>query len=123
MIQCVSCRRHFRAEETSCPFCGDQVRSAAGRAFKALASGVSMVILAACYGPSGGKLYETGCFDSDGTVCDEDMDGFSPAEGDCDDTNAAIKPDAAEVCDDTLDNDCDTLVDLDDSEDCVVSAG
>ena len=43
---------------------------------------------------------------------DADGDGFTEAD-DCDDTNAAVNPDAAEVCD-GLDNDCDALVDDED---------
>jgi hypothetical protein len=57
-----------------------------------------------------------------GTACtDGDGDGFA-MEGsscgaiDCDDNNAAINPGAAEVCDDTTDNDCDGNMDCDDSE-------
>ena len=41
---------------------------------------------------------------------DGDDDGFTVAEGDCDDENAAINPDADEVCDE-VDNDCDDEVD------------
>lgn len=41
---------------------------------------------------------------------DLDGDGFSANEGDCDDENAAVNPDALEVCD-GLDNDCNTKID------------
>ncbi len=44
---------------------------------------------------------------------DADGDGFN-VDVDCDDTNAAINPDAAEVCD-GVDNDCDSLVDDEDA--------
>ena len=48
--------------------------------------------------------------DSAEVPMDEDGDGFLPSEGDCDDGNSAVHPEAAEVCD-GLDNDCDEAVD------------
>ena len=66
---------------------------------------------------------------------DNDMDGFGDPNNsvqayiappgyvedntDCDDAEAAINPVEAEICDDGIDNDCDELVDNQDSEDCV----
>ena len=47
---------------------------------------------------------------------DADGDGYTVAEGDCDDANASVHPGAVEVCDDNIDNDCDGRIDcLDDS--------
>ncbi len=43
---------------------------------------------------------------------DRDGDGFTPNDGDCDDANPMLHPDADEVCDD-LDNNCDGLLDID----------
>jgi hypothetical protein len=40
-----------------------------------------------------------------------DNDGFTIAQGDCDDTNPMIKPGMAEICGDGLDNDCDGVAD------------
>ena len=42
---------------------------------------------------------------------DHDGDGYSMAQGDCDDTNAAVHPGATEICNDGLDNDCDGVAD------------
>jgi len=35
---------------------------------------------------------------------------------DCDDAEPLVNPDALEMCEDLIDNDCDTLVDCDDSD-------
>ncbi|MBW2976222.1 hypothetical protein KY347_02130 [Candidatus Woesearchaeota archaeon] len=51
------------------------------------------------------------------TACDADGDGYG-TDTDCDDTHADINPGAAEICDDSLDNDCDSLTDCEDHADC-----
>ncbi|MGK0359841.1 MAG: hypothetical protein ACI9U2_002147, partial [Bradymonadia bacterium] len=51
--------------------------------------------------------------DCDGTIdegCDLDGDGFTPADGDCDDDEPLAFPNNPEACDD-IDNDCDGTVD------------
>ena len=48
------------------------------------------------------------------TQCEAPTDYVS-LDGDCDDTETAINPDATEVCD-TVDNDCDGDIDFDDSD-------
>jgi hypothetical protein len=40
---------------------------------------------------------------------DYDQDGFSAADGDCDDGNAAVNPEAEEICD-GVDNNCDSIL-------------
>jgi Synergist-CTERM protein sorting domain-containing protein len=42
---------------------------------------------------------------------DQDNDGLSPNQGDCDDANRDVHPGLAEVCGDRLDNDCNGLYD------------
>lgn len=49
------------------------------------------------------------------TVCP--TDGYVMQTGDCSDDDAAVNPGAEEICGDSIDNDCDGLVD----EDCTVS--
>jgi hypothetical protein len=41
---------------------------------------------------------------------DDDRDGYTPEDGDCDDDAPGIHPDAEEICD-GVDNDCDELID------------
>ena len=61
-----------------------------------------------------GTFYVDEDGDGYGTTAIEGCDGAGAAEGgDCDDENPDIHPGAVEVCD-TVDNDCDTLVDDDD---------
>jgi hypothetical protein len=43
---------------------------------------------------------------------DLDGDGFSPADGDCDDADPLVHPGAREVCDDGIDNNCNGAVDV-----------
>ncbi len=46
------------------------------------------------------------CYDCIDSELDEDGDGFSPAQGDCNDNNVLVGPGLVEVCD-GIDNDCD----------------
>ncbi|MEM4247727.1 MAG: MopE-related protein, partial [Candidatus Nanoarchaeia archaeon] len=53
---------------------------------------------------------------------DSDSDGYNLSADecgipDCDDSNSSIYPNATEICDDTIDNDCDELID-DEDPDC-----
>jgi hypothetical protein len=54
--------------------------------------------------------------DSQPSDVDGDGDGVTVDNGDCDDEDATIYPGADEVCDDSIDNDCDTLLDCADTD-------
>ena len=62
------------------------------------------------WGGYGGSYFNTGGRYAVAPSVDHDGDGFSKCQGDCNDSNAAIHPGAAEICD-GLDNDCDGIVD------------
>lgn len=102
MTPCPTCARHLFSADATCPFCATRV-SGARRVFNMVGGAVTAVVLAACYGS---PPKETG----DTSPTDFDADGYT-ADVDCNDADDAVHPDAVEVCDDTVDNDCDTLVD------------
>lgn len=52
---------------------------------------------------------------NDSCAIDDDGDGWSPDDGDCDDTDASVYPGAMDVYD-LVDNDCDALIDEDEVE-------
>ncbi len=49
----------------------------------------------------------------DESTLDHDRDGYSPAQGDCDDYDMTVSPGETEWCDDGIDNDCDGYIDED----------
>ncbi len=63
--------------------------------------------------------YGTGDFGTPGednrdcNLIDFDLDGYTPADGDCDDGNATVSPSSPEICD-NLDNNCNGLTDEED---------
>ena len=58
------------------------------------------------------RLAELTATDSADLTLDDDADGWSILDGDCDDTDPSAYPDAPEMCD-RVDNDCDNLTDED----------
>ncbi|MGR3310440.1 MAG: SBBP repeat-containing protein, partial [Candidatus Brocadiales bacterium] len=84
-----------------------------------------------CGGPRSGEICNddidndgdglVDCRDPDCQFKDEDGDTFiaAPCGDDCDDTNPAVNPDATELCDDGVDNDCDGVKCSEGDPDCI----
>ncbi len=104
MTPCMSCSRYIRNDGDECPFCGTS-SPVMMNLKRATVVALTPLFLAACYG---GAPVPEGYEDFDG-------DGWMEVD-DCDDNNAAVNPDADEVCDDDIDNNCDGVID---EEDCV----
>ena len=70
---------------------------------------MALLVFAACNGPTAKDSGKDDSGVDDSTPLDDgDGDGFT-ADADCDDGDAAINPDAPEVCD-GADNNCDCLL-------------
>jgi len=61
-------------------------------------------------GYDGGAYLDTGATYDLSASIDNDGDGYSECQGDCDDANPAIHPSASEVCN-GIDDDCDDVID------------
>lgn len=100
---CGSCGAFARQDDLLCPSCGASDLPAA-RAALLVALG-----LAACgeKDPDDSQVMaEYGVADTS-SYLDQDGDGFTPAEGDCDDNDAAVNPNATETTGDAVDSNCD----------------
>ncbi len=54
-----------------------------------------------------GRVDTVGSFVDTSSTSDNDQDGYSPRQGDCDDGDASINPGATETVNDGVDSNCD----------------
>ena len=101
--RCPACGLPIIGEGTACPSCS-QARPRRSKTLTALTAAtlLGLVVTAACERNTV-ALY--GAPDS-GNYDDEDGDGWSPVDGDCDDTDPDIHPDAEETAGDGIDSNC-----------------
>ena len=111
MKACSTCGCYCRPIDVSCPHCGVGFGSGLpGRASAALLLGLTVGALNGCvsgakYGsPDSGAAAEYGVPDT--AMIDGDGDGWTPMDGDCDDSNADIHPEATETPGDGVDSNC-----------------
>ena len=113
MVICSSCGRHVLSLSPICPFCA--ASSLPGKIVAAAGALVTPIVLSACYGAPPCDTADLVDADGDGfQVCTSY--GYVPGPEDCDDAVATVNPDATEVCDDTIDNDCDYNADAADAD-------
>ena len=103
LIQCTQCHQHLFAVDANCSFCGAVV---VGEAEASIRPSMGALLLGLLMG---------GCDDGDDgsvalygvPVTDNDEDGWAAEDGDCDDNDASIHPDAEETPGDGVDSNCD----------------
>jgi hypothetical protein len=101
---CPTCGCHVRiADPGGCPHCGAArpTSSALPRAAAAVLMGLA---LAGCDGPSTDAV---ALYGDVVTSTDDDGDGWALQDGDCDDGDETINPDATETAGDGIDSNCD----------------
>ena len=120
LVVCPKCQRHTLVSAQECSHCGSVVAGSGGQLLKTAGAALLGLSMTACNGggddtgdpqpeygvPDTGNQAEYGVPDT-GMYEDNDGDGYSEADGDCDDTNADIYPGAPETPGDGVDSNCD----------------
>lgn len=112
MKACSSCGCYCRSGDTACPHCGvSMVTSGSSRRTTAalllgLAIGLNGCPMQSKYGlPDTGAQAEYGVPDTS-SYADADDDGWTIADGDCNDDDDTIHPEAVETAGDGVDSNC-----------------
>jgi hypothetical protein len=101
LIPCARCGQHHLRSDARCPHCGAGRVHSAGRSRAALALGLGLAGCATTTALYGVEVTDTSFY------ADVDGDGFSQADGDCNDADDAVFPGAPELPGDGVDSDCD----------------
>ena len=101
MLPCSRCASPVQSNALGCPYCGAASSTQEVRPAALLMLGLSLSACEQIAQPEYGvAITDTGWIDNDG-------DGFTPQDGDCDDNNPDINPDAEETAGDGVDSNCD----------------
>lgn len=102
---CPRCACFYRLTDATCPHCAAPRSSTPSRAAAVLLAGLALTGAPGCpvskYGIAPAYGVEDTSFEED-----EDGDGWTVGDGDCDDSDAAIHPEAAETPGDGVDSNC-----------------
>ena len=120
---CGSCARHILSSDNQCPHCGDSISFSQQSSPRRMSMATALLFgfsLGACGDKddtSSEPIVQPSAEPEYGVaMVDNDEDGFFEYVDDCDDNDPAINPDAEEICDDGVDNDCDQSIDADDPD-------
>jgi hypothetical protein len=109
LIACAACGQHVLSSACACAHCGAKLKDCGLRSTAAAA--LMGLALAACGDKDGNDsdspIQTDYGFADSGYSEDLDGDGYTVAEGDCDDNNPNAYPGAAEAADDGIDTNCD----------------
>jgi len=101
MTPCIRCAAPMPRDGLGCPHCGTTSSEPAVRSGAMVLLGLS---LTACGLRGGDALY--GGPITDTAFVDNDGDGYAEEDGDCDDNDPNIHPDAEETAGDGVDSNC-----------------
>ncbi|MCB9744282.1 MAG: putative metal-binding motif-containing protein [Alphaproteobacteria bacterium] len=104
---CAACGCHVLESACACPHCGARLKTCSATSKTRAALLLGLTTAGGCFivgQPEYGVVVPIDSLDSQ---VDADGDGWTVQDGDCDDSNADIHPDAEETPGDGVDSNCD----------------